>query len=361
MATIRCERHAHADVAAIHAAALACGDLSPEESSSAESTPAESTPVVPCIQTLEDQATNIFRSLARLHRFHVPKEVRGEKLFKNIYTLKLTLFGVDPSRWIVKYFQGSKESVKNELRVSSDAAKIGIAPCLAYISYYGKGDKYEFLLIEEKMDESLFDVLQTRTYSFPECLDMMLQTAKLVQKMHRECKIAHNDVKPENIVRNRSGEIRLIDFGLSRRPSTGTHIYADRTSLEDLSTQTEENRMKKDVWALAMTLAEFLSGTRFFDDYSREAVLSRIRDHDAFIDTIDRALTNNFGIDHSLHARIKMLVFRALIDDPEKRITIDQWVSELEKISSEYEEAYEIGGAASGGGVCTEEEHFATG
>ena len=79
-----------------------------------------------------------------------------------------------------------------------------------------------------------------------------------------DCKsiqIIHRDIKPQNILINKSGHIKLCDFGTSRlledsfatTATIGTFLYCPPERFDD---SIEKYDVRTDVWSLGLTLAE---------------------------------------------------------------------------------------------------------
>jgi serine/threonine protein kinase len=100
-------------------------------------------------------------------------------------------------------------------------------------------------------------------------------------------RIVHRDVKPANIIRSHDGSYWLIDFGIARHLDlfslTGTELpqgpgtlgYAPREQFRNMKTDIDG---RADLFALAVTLVECLTGIHPFRDGARDGgeVLRRI-------------------------------------------------------------------------------------
>jgi serine/threonine protein kinase len=85
--------------------------------------------------------------------------------------------------------------------------------------------------------------------------------------------IVHRDIKPENIMLSKAGEIKLIDFGLSKKQSknesklktiAGTPYYmAPEISME------MPYDSKVDMWSIGVLLYVFMSGYLPFNSNKR--------------------------------------------------------------------------------------------
>lgn len=112
-----------------------------------------------------------------------------------------------------------------------------------------------------------------------------------------ELEILHRDLKPHNILVNRSGEVKLCDFGESRiavdyasTKDVGTYAYwaPERFQL-DQQTYNE----KAEIWSLGMTLAELALGKYPFEE--ELTFMENYYSHDFF--RIHNIVTNGNPID----------------------------------------------------------------
>jgi eukaryotic-like serine/threonine-protein kinase len=122
------------------------------------------------------------------------------------------------------------------------------------------------------MDYYEGDSLKKRIDSGPvpvaEALDITLQIARGLAEAHGHG-IVHRDIKPANILLTRSGEVKIVDFGLARQPgqteltttgsTVGTPAYMSPEQLRG-----EEVNAATDVWSLGVTIYEMLTGIQPF-------------------------------------------------------------------------------------------------
>ena len=90
------------------------------------------------------------------------------------------------------------------------------------IRYYEtyESDKFMYLVMEYCPGGELFDVITKKAqseggFNESEAAHIMECLLKAIAHCHAS-KIAHRDIKPENVMIGKEGEIKLIDFGLSR-------------------------------------------------------------------------------------------------------------------------------------------------
>jgi serine/threonine protein kinase len=77
------------------------------------------------------------------------------------------------------------------------------------------GAECDFIVMEYVDGTSLDRVLEQRRLAVTEALDYAVQIASALAAAHA-AGIVHRDVKPANVMLSRSGEAKLVDFGLAK-------------------------------------------------------------------------------------------------------------------------------------------------
>lgn len=97
----------------------------------------------------------------------------------------------------------------------------------------------------------------------------MLSALKFMLKKHQ---IMHRDIKPDNVLLNRLGQVKLCDFGLSRivtsadRHSLTEHVgcLAYQAPEQFASSTRHSYNHKADIWAVGLTLYHMATGENPF-------------------------------------------------------------------------------------------------
>src|SRR5471030_2066580 len=158
-------------------------------------------------------------------------------------------------------------------------------------------------------------------------IELGIQIARGLEHAHRGS-LVHRDVKPQNILLDRTGQAKLIDFGIARssaevRPGltlTGTVLgSSDYIAPEQAQGRSVEERT--DVYSLAIVLYEMLTGELPFTGENFVAVAMRhINEEPPSV--VDRR--------SDVPPRLVELLHRAMAKDPEKRPMMSTVVQELE-------------------------------
>lgn len=143
-------------------------------------------------------------------------------------------------------------------------------------NFYGicKDDKAESMMLINELitGENLDSYVRNNNCSEIEILVHFIELAKILEYFH-SFKFIHRDIKPSNIMIDNNGNVRLLDFGISKITSnsftstitSGTTIYMapDNFQIKDENCMNEESKCyittKVDVWAFGCILSEIFS------------------------------------------------------------------------------------------------------
>ncbi len=142
-------------------------------------------------------------------------------------------------------------------------------PALAAVYDQGIDDEYAFLVMELVEGGTLRELLRERGPMPPHAVAAVaLPVLGALGEAHR-AGLVHRDIKPENVLVSRTGEIKVVDFGLVRAVAAagmtsasvilGTAAYL---SPEQVESATADAR--SDVYATGILLFELLTGTTPF-------------------------------------------------------------------------------------------------
>lgn len=177
-------------------------------------------------------------------------------------------------------------------------------------------EKYIYLVMEYIGGGELFDkIAEQQNQVFTEIVakEYMKKLLGACHHMHAQG-IVHRDIKPENIMLSVTGELKLIDFGLSKQQNdsqklktiAGTPYYM---APELIAGNYNE---KVDTWSLGVLLYVFMSGYLPFQGENRTDVFTKIKN----------------GRYHFNHAEFKVvsdeardLIKKLLVVDANKRLS----------------------------------------
>ena len=186
--------------------------------------------------------------------------------------------------------------------------------CCSFYEFI-EDEKYYYLVMELVDGGSLFSLV-TRRGVPPEwrIRHIFCELISALDYLHEELHIAHRDLKLENIILDRYGNIRLIDFGLGNafrddeclETACGSPSYAPPEMLRG-----QTYTVAADVWSAGVLLYALSVGRLPFEDKNiNKMVLKIIQEEPNYPETLPPLLAD--------------LIRRMLIKDPKFRIRIEK-------------------------------------
>ena len=116
---------------------------------------------------------------------------------------------------ILKVVDGNNERVKREIQIVNESSFEHV-PRIMEVKEYIENGKKGLYIFEEYVDgESLRTYCKNKRLKLDEALILTEQMLKIIVQMEKK-HIVHRDIKPDNILRSKSGDWYLIDFGIAR-------------------------------------------------------------------------------------------------------------------------------------------------
>jgi serine/threonine protein kinase len=181
----------------------------------------------------------------------------------------------------------------------------------------------ELLLVMERAEGSLDDLLGERRLSEQEAINVLRDIAAGLRELH-QASVIHRDLKPGNVLLIK-GRWKLADFGIARDVDLGTQFptflgAGSRPYMAPETWRGQSPSFKTDLYSLGCLAYELLAGTRPFpgpddDDYARQHLEEP---------PLSLATSN---------AGLARLVLRLLLKDPAGRPqdarAVDEWLAQL--------------------------------
>ncbi|MCZ6649789.1 MAG: protein kinase [Acidobacteria bacterium] len=217
-----------------------------------------------------------------------------------------------------------------------------------------EADGVHFITMELVEGKTLRDLLPRHGFSFNRLLEIAIPLADAVSRAHREG-ITHRDLKPDNIMIDGEGRLRVLDFGLAKlhaaSPDEGS------TQAKTVSAVTEEGKIlgtvaymspeqaegkevdpRSDVFSLGTILYEMITGLRPFRGDTKMSTMGAIlKDEPVSIIELKPVLPRHLG----------RVIRRCLAKDPDRRYqTALELRNELEDLKSEIDSGAHMAAAA---------------
>ena len=167
-------------------------------------------------------------------------------------------------------FFGTKEEEERFLREARSAAGL-LHPGIVKVHEIGEENSVPYLVTECIEGRTLSEVIAHRETSFEESARLVQQVAEMLHSAHSQ-KVIHRDVKPGNILIDRSGAPHLSDFGLARHVEEAVSVTLDGQVLGTPAYMSPEQAAgdqvqvgpRSDTYSLGVVLYELLTGERPF-------------------------------------------------------------------------------------------------
>ncbi len=190
---------------------------------------------------------------------------------------------------------GDEERRQRFLREARSAAAI-THPNVATIYQVGEAEGRVYIAMELVDGENLRERMRRGRLDLATARDLATQIARGLAAAHDKG-IVHRDLKPENVMIARSGDVKLLDFGLAKAgvetpaaglaqtpsPQAATLVTSDSSRVlgtpEYMSPEQatgEPLDVRSDVFSFGIVLYEMLAGARPFDRPTLSAVLVAI-------------------------------------------------------------------------------------
>lgn len=152
------------------------------------------------------------------------------------------------------------------------------------------------------------------------CLHIGAEVCEALEHAHRArgadgkaLRLVHRDVSPSNVLLSQSGEVKLTDFGIAKRPEENTGHGGVRGKFAYISPEQASNLhvdARSDVYSLGIVLYEIMLGHRLF---------SNLPDFDALRAVREGHIQRPREIDPELDPTLEAILLKCLNKDPELR------------------------------------------
>ncbi len=166
-------------------------------------------------------------------------------------------------------------------REAKSAARLS-HPHIVHVYAAGISQGLPYIAMEYVEGQTLADILRKRGYlDWREALHICSQVAKALDCAHR-AGIIHRDIKPGNILVDKSGHIRVSDFGLAKLEFAKTQLTTSNAYLGTPQYMSPEHcgtgplAPGSDLFSLGITLYQMLTGTLPFNGDTPISLVKKI-------------------------------------------------------------------------------------
>jgi len=191
-------------------------------------------------------------------------------------------------RFAMKQLLASRAEDRDEYRAFMREAKLGMElrhPNLMRVYEVVKDPVQPYFVMELFGGQHLkLSIARPTVYPMPFTLlhRIIEQAASALAYMHDKGWV-HRDVKPENILYNKSGEVRMIDYALARKVSSGfLKMFSGKVPREGTRTYISPEQIRcespspsSDIYSLGITCYELVCGRPPFRANSSQELLEK--------------------------------------------------------------------------------------
>ena len=179
---------------------------------------------------------------------------------------------------------------KRLIREAQAAAKLD-HPNICAIYDVNEADPFTFIVMQFIEGEPLDDKMEREPLTLKTALAMIEQAAEGLAEAHAHG-IVHRDIKPQNMIVNSRGQLKILDFGLAKQMPSSDSVDNEAQTATLLSkpglvvgtmpymspeqVKGEPLDASSDIFSLGVTLYEMLAGKHPFKDKSAPVTMSRI-------------------------------------------------------------------------------------
>jgi serine/threonine-protein kinase len=185
----------------------------------------------------------------------------------------------------------ARENAKKRLvREAQAAAKLD-HPNICAIYDVDEADGHTFIVMQYVKGETLSAIMRRKVLRLAVTIDIAQQTAEGLAEAHAQG-VIHRDIKPQNIIITPRGQVKILDFGLSKQLHKGDDIDNEAPTVSLLSTpgkvigtmpymspeqvRGEALDESSDIFSLGVMFHEMVAGKHPFKAQSSQVTMSRI-------------------------------------------------------------------------------------
>lgn len=226
---------------------------------------------------------------------------------------------------------GREKELIERFYIEARAAGKLTHPNIVAIYDVGEENGMSFIAMEFVEGRDLADILdKEKKMPFKRAANLIIQIAEGLAFAHEQG-IVHRDIKPGNILIQKSDNIKITDFGLARLQSAGSvtqtgHAVGSPLYMSPEQVQSLPLDGRSDMFSLGVMFYELVTGVKPFDADSLTSIIFKIIKDDPLPPTKH---------DKRISPAVEAVISKMMAKDPERRYrSCGDVAKDLKKISS---------------------------
>ena len=202
-----------------------------------------------------------------------------------------------------EYTKGEDNRITREIEALKKVHSKYVAGYIDDGMFTDKGWEYIYVIMDYVEGEDLAKIMKTRKFNISEAMNIFDQILHGIESIHSQ-RLIHRDLKPANIYMLNNGDIKILDFGLSKLidytsitntgDQLGTPLYMSPEQISD----SKNIDYRSDYYALGVILFELLTTySPYGKIISREELYYKIKIEPPisirfYLPTIDNSIDN---------------------------------------------------------------------
>ena len=257
-------------------------------------------------------------------RYRVLRKLGGGGMADVFLCEDLTLGRRVALKVLLQRFLGDPTFVERFRREAKAAAGLN-HPNLVSIYDWGEVDGTYYIVMEYVEGETLKDLIRRQgRLGGSDAVRLTLQLLAAIQFAHREG-IVHRDIKPQNVMLDRGGNVKVMDFGIARAGDSGmTEVGSILGTAQYLAPEQARGMQvdeRSDLYSVGIVLYEMLTGTVPFKGDSAVTVALK---------HVNEMAPEPAQLVPGMPYSLNQIVLKAIAKDPDLRYqTADQFARDL--------------------------------
>lgn len=144
-------------------------------------------------------------------------------------------------------------------------------PNITAVKDYGIEENQYYMVMEYVEGKMLAQIVEEKgALAYPEAINVISQTLEALQYAWENGIVAHRDIKPQNIMLDKNGKVKVMDFGIARVSTSHTMTQAGTFLgtpyyMSPEQAQGKETDIRSDIYSIGITLYQLITGRVPFD------------------------------------------------------------------------------------------------